>query len=121
MLYDIVLSLLVALILIVVFVRMVQDYRVVLTISKLLQKNYKVEYSKCYVINLGLSNLCRNFIIENAYSPQGHVYLVGKDTVIICDALPDIQTRTIKLYVTVKVIGKLSEYTITKSVNLVFQ
>ncbi len=121
MLYDIILSLLVALVLIVVFVRLVQDYRVILTISKLLQKNYKVEYSKCYIINLGLANLCRNFIIENAYSPQGYVYLVGKDTVVICDAFPDIQSRTIKLYVTVRVIGKLSEYMITKSVSLVFQ
>ncbi len=120
MLYDILSSLLISIILIVLFIRLVHDYRVVLTISKLLQKSYKVEYSKCYVIDLGLYNLCKNVNIVNASSPQGHVYLVGNDKLVICDALPDIQSRVIKLYVTVNVIGKLAEYSVTKTVKLVF-
>jgi len=118
--YDIVFSLTIVAICLIVFIRLVSDYRLVFTVSKLLKKEYKVTPKRPLVINLGIDMFLQNYDIINVECVNGQAYLEHPDTVIIKDVQPDIYTGKAYLYVTIRVYGRLDTYEITRRITLSF-
>ncbi|NPA23399.1 MAG: hypothetical protein GXO23_03785 [Crenarchaeota archaeon] len=102
------------------FIRLVSDYRLVFTVSKLLKKEYKVTPKRPLIINLGINMFMQNYDIVNVECVNGDAYLEYPDIIVIRDVQPDIYTGKAYLYVTVRVYGRLDTYEITRKIVLSF-
>ncbi|NPA69937.1 MAG: hypothetical protein GXO26_03950 [Crenarchaeota archaeon] len=118
--YDIVFSLTIVAICLIVFIRLVSDYRLVFTVSKLLKKEYKVTPKRPLVISLGIDMFLQNYDIISVECVNGQAYLEHPDIIVIKDVQPDLYTGKAYLYVTVRVYGRLDTYEITRRITLSF-
>ncbi len=118
--YDVVFSIIVVSINLIMFIRLVNDYKLIFTVSKLLRKEYKVTPRRPLIIPLGLNMFLSNYEITKVECPTGEVSLIHPDTLYIKDIQPDIYTGKAYLYVSVRVYGRLGTYEITRRITLSF-
>ncbi len=115
---DIVLSLALVTLALVVFIRLVHDYRLVYTIGNLCRKTYKIEYGPIVIIPLNLQALCRNVELVHAESPHAESTRILDDHIELIGVTPDISRGEIDLYVYVRIYGVLDAYKVVRKVKL---
>ncbi len=118
--YDVIFSIIVVSINLIMFIRLVNDYKLIFTVSKLLKKEYKVSPKRPLIISLGLNMFLSNYEITRVECLTGDVSLIHDDTICIKDIQPDIYTGKAYLFITVRVYGRLGIYEVTRRIILSF-
>ena len=117
-LVDVILSLTVIAVALVVFIRLVHDYRLVYTVGYICRKSYRVEFSQVITIPLCIYELCRNVHIVQAWCPQAEQTLVKNDHVEIRGLAPDVIRGEASLYIKLRVYGLLDQYEFRRKIRL---
>jgi len=119
LLLDVLFSLLLTAVVLIVFVRLVHDYRLVYTIGNLCKKIYKIEYKPDIVIPLNLYELCRNVDIVEAYCPQAMSTRLNGDVIEVRGLTPDLIRGQVDLDVKLRVYGLVDVYEFRRRIRLV--
>ncbi len=114
---DIVLSLTLIVISLILFIRLVHDYRLVYTVGNICKKVYRVEYRPSIVIPLNLY-ICKNVDLISAESPQAELVRIVDDSVELQGVYPDIYRGEVDLYIKARVHGLLDSYDLKRRIRL---
>jgi len=115
---DVVFSLTLIALALIVFIRLVHDYRIVYTIGNLCRKSYRIEYRPSITVPLNLHTICRNVDIVHAESPHAESANIVDDHIELNGLSPDIVKGEVELYVYVRVYGMLDTYTLRRKIVL---
>lgn len=101
-----------------IFTHLVHDYKVLITISKLVKKTLRTSFSKVIELYLPITILVKNIDIVDIRSEDVNLKFSIKNSKIVLE-LSTLKS-IINLLVTLKVYGKLDDYLLTRKVLLVF-